>query len=113
MLHPRPGGNFPKEYGGESNDDLDARVVSIINEIMNRENHNSVLLSVHGGVARMFAQHYEKYSTKQIDKKTRTPNGSLFILEKDGDIFRCIDIIVPKSSVIEKVETEIKLSKNN
>lgn len=82
------------EYGGETMQEVMNRVVKTITEIMNKEDHNTVLMVSHSGAIRMFSLKYmseEEFGTKQM------PNCAILKFKVEGDTFTLLEMIDPQS----------------
>lgn len=57
-LPPQPWGEFAVPFGGESQIEVHARMVSALTQIMSRPEHNCVLAVSHGAVCMEFLEHW-------------------------------------------------------
>ena len=90
---PLPYGDFFKYAGGESQSEVAARIVKTVTEIMQRAEHESVLVVTHGGALANFARAFDEYAEDGAHIRPGIKNCSVFHFEWDGKIFRCREII--------------------
>lgn len=91
LLPDWPWRDFLIPFGGETQDQLDARMCACLSEIMSRPNHELVLAVSHGTACQTFLEHWQDQSPCRIE---RIPgNCSLMHLEFDGEGFRLLEVI--------------------
>jgi len=84
---------FFVKYGGESLTDVRERLVKTCTEIMEKDNHQSVLAVSHAGACINFLSNW--HDPKEYIKKG-IPNCSIFKYEYLNKEFKLVDIIYPK-----------------
>lgn len=91
-LNPQlPYGDFFVRYGGESEKDLYTRVAATLLEIMQKEEHNSVLAVSHGASCRSFMRSWAQNS--DLDQKERLGNCCILKFELENNEFKLVEII--------------------
>ena len=94
MNPPLPYLDFFKKYaGGESQDEVQERMVKTVGEIMAREGHESVLIVTHGAALANFARYYDDKAAEGAHYRTGIKNCAIFHFEYEGGEFRCLEII--------------------
>lgn len=92
-LNPKlPYGDFFKQYGGEDEIELRARLMATITEIMWRPGHESVLCVSHGAAA---AQVMRAVGVEPLGLKNRIGNCAMLELDFDGENFTYVDLFNP------------------
>lgn len=94
MNPPLPYLVFFKKYAqGESQEDVQKRMVSTVKELMSRGGHESVLIVTHGAALANFARYYDENAKEGAHYRTGIKNCSIFHYEFDGEAFSCLEII--------------------
>ena len=102
MNPPFPYLDFFKKYaGGESQEDVQKRMVKVVTELMNRENHHSVLIVTHGAALANFAKYYDHLAEEGAHYRKGISNCAIFHYTYDGTDFRCMEIINHDFSALE------------
>lgn len=82
---PLPYGDFFKYAGGEGEMELRERMVKTLTEIMERDDHESVLAVTHGAAMSQFYRAFESY--REIERKERFYNCCVLEFEYRDGIF--------------------------
>lgn len=83
---------YPGDVGGESNIQLKNRVIPVYKEIMNKDDHQCVMIMSHGGICWQLSEAYKEYG--DIDPLPRSvSNGAIYIYEYENEIFYLKKII--------------------
>ena len=91
-LNPKlPYGDFFYQYGGEKELDMRERVASTLVDVMNNDNHNTVLAVSHGVAMRGFMRYFEHNS--KIEQQSRLGNCCILKFEFYNNEFELVDII--------------------
>lgn len=85
-------GDFFVKYGGESDLEVQERLNSTLMQVMQEDNHNSVLAVSHGGACFMFLRKWEDLSK---NSKIHFSNCCILKFEFEDDKFKFIEIIDP------------------
>lgn len=96
---PQPYGSFFKQFGGESCEELQRRITDTLTELMEREDHHTVLAVSHGAACLWFAWRWAEYSSVHCDRVL--PNCTIFRYEYEDGIFRLEEIICHDFSELE------------
>lgn len=98
-LNPKlPYGDFFKQYGGENELELRARLMTTITDIMKRPGHESVLCVSHGAAT---AQVMRAVGVEPLDLKNRLGNCCVLELDFDGERFSYVDLFNPYGTPCE------------
>lgn len=90
-LNPKlPYGDFFKQFGGESEIELRERVSRTLKEIMEKDNHNSVLAVSHGAACAQFYRAWEDYA--KVKRTGRLYNCCILKYEYENGIFTLVEI---------------------
>ena len=95
---PHPYGNFFKTYGGESDDEVNARIDATMREIMGREGHESVLCVSHAGASIHFFMDCTDHANVVVDAMS---NCMIYAYDFDGKTFTATDFWIPDLSALE------------
>ena len=98
---PRGYGDFFVQYGGESQQQVQDRMVKTLTEIMEKEDHHDVLALSHGGACFFFVRAFDDYNA--VIDYSRVGNCTIFKLVYEDDIFSCVDTIQSDFSEIENI----------
>ncbi len=90
---PLPYGDFFKQFGGESEDELRERIVKTLKDIMEKPGHECVLAVSHGGSCANFCRAWAEHNVTQYRKGIK--NCSIFRYDYKEGIFSCQEIIEP------------------
>ena len=91
---PYPYLDFFKKYaGGESQDDVQQRMVRVVKELMDRPEHENVLIVTHGAALANFARYYDHLAAEGAHYRKGIKNCAIFHFLYDGEEFRCREII--------------------
>ncbi len=102
MNPPYPYRDFFKKYAdGESQEDVQKRMVKTVGEIMRRKHHQSVLIVTHGAALANFAKFYDDDAADGAHYRPGIKNCAIFYYEYDGGKFRCIEIVEHDFSGLE------------
>ena len=102
FLNPKlPYGDFFLQYGGESQQQVQDRMIKTLTEIMEKEDHHDVLALSHGGACFFFVRAFDDYNA--VIDYSRVGNCTIFKLVYEDGIFSCVDIIQSDFSEIENI----------
>lgn len=88
---PLPYGDYFKQFEGESETEVRERVSNTLKEIMERENHDTVLAVSHGAACAQFYVEWEKYAKVKRDGQ-RLQNCCIFKFEYADGIFTLVEL---------------------
>ena len=88
---PFPYLDYFKTYGGESQDEVQKRVVKTITEIMENTKGDNVLVVSHGAACANFIKNFEEYNVAHYKKGIK--NCAIFVCTYEDGIFSCKEII--------------------
>ena len=94
-------GDFFVQYGGESQQQVQDRMIKTLTEIMEKEDHHDVLALSHGGACFFFVRAFDDYNA--VIDYSRVGNCTIFKLVYEDGIFSCVDIIQSDFSEIENI----------
>lgn len=98
-LQPKPPyGDFYVPFGGESEQQLVQRMVSTLQGVMDKADHQVVLAVSHGGACANFIRHFAPYN--EVQYQPGIPNCTIFRLEYENGIFSLKEIIRPDFSAL-------------
>ncbi len=83
---------FFVKYGGESGDEVKARMVETCTAIMEEENHETVLAVSHAGACYHFLR---EWHCPKEELKKGFPNCTIFKYEYENKVFTLVDVIRP------------------
>jgi broad specificity phosphatase PhoE len=83
--------DFFKQFGGETQDELQQRIVKTMNEIMENTKGKNVLVVSHGAACANFIRYYEEYN--ETHYKRGVKNCAIFKCTYENGIFSCKEII--------------------
>lgn len=86
-----PYGDFFKPFGGEGELEVRERMAKTLLEIMEREDHDTVLAVSHGASCRGFMRYWEK--NQKVEVKTRLGNCCILKFEYENGEFSLVDIV--------------------
>ena len=99
-LNPRPPyGDFFVPYGGESDEEVDRRILATLTELMERPDHESVLAVSHAGACLHF---FMNCSRHEGVTPTAFSNCMLFVYEYLGGEFVARDFLMPDLAHLER-----------
>ena len=99
-LNPKaPFGTFFKAYGGESDDEVIARIGSTMHEIMGRDGHESVFVVSHAGASVHFYLDCTDHSRTKVD---RMCNCMIYEYEYVDHEFIATDFMIPDLEPLEE-----------
>lgn len=90
---PLPYGDFFVPYGGESQNELQKRVVETLTQVMEQDDHQSVLAVSHGAAVSNFIRAFGDYNKKQLKKGIK--NCTVFKLSFEDGHFCLLDYYEP------------------
>ena len=90
-------GDFFVQYNGEEDVEVQERMNKTLSEIMNKDDHQTVLAVSHGGACFMFLRKWEDITNR---KDIRFSNCCILKFEFEDDKFKFIEIIDPLSKGI-------------
>ncbi len=94
MNPPLPYLDFFKKYaGGESQDEVRDRMIHTVKQLMDRPDHNCVLMVTHGGALANFSKAFDEQAAEGAHFRPGIKNCAIFHFDYDGDTFRCQEII--------------------
>ena len=88
---PFPYLDYFKTYGGESQNEVQKRVVKTITEIMENTKGDNVLVVSHGAACANFIKNFEEYNVAHYKKGIK--NCAIFVCTYEDGIFSCKEII--------------------
>lgn len=83
--------DFFKQFGGETQDELQQRIVKTMNELMESTKGKNVLVVSHGAACANFIRYYEEYN--EAHYKRGVKNCAIFKCTYENGIFSCKEII--------------------
>ena len=86
-----PYGDFFRQYGGEGELEMRERVAKALLEIMQKEDHETVLAVSHGASCRGFMRYWAH--TSNMEQKSRIGNCCILKFEFEENQFTLVDII--------------------
>lgn len=90
-LNPKlPYGDFFKQFGGEGEFELRERMNQTLTDIMNQEDHESVLAVSHGAACAQFYRQWEQHA--KVIKKERFYNCCILKFEYENGIFTLVEL---------------------
>ena len=90
-LNPKlPYGDFFKAWGGEGEMELRERMAKTVKEIMDRDNHDCVLIVSHGAACAQFYKYWEEYA--KVEKTERFYPCVILKYEYEDGIFTLLEI---------------------
>ena len=89
---PLPYGDFFKQFGGETQEELQLRMVRTLMDVMKKEDHHVVLAVSHGGACANFVRYWEQYNKVQYQKGIK--NCTIFRFTYEDEKFCLEEIIV-------------------
>ena len=102
MNPPLPYLDFFKKYaGGESQDDVQKRMVKAVGDLMKRDGHESVLMVTHGAALANFARYYDHLADEGAHYRKGIKNCAVFHYTFDGKDFVCREIVEHDFSSLE------------
>lgn len=96
---PLPYGDFFRQFGGEADVDVQKRLSDTLLEIMQKEDHKSVLAVAHGGACAQFMLCW--LHTSKIPRVRGIGNCAIFVYEFEEDTFTLTEYIKHDFSHIE------------
>lgn len=91
VMPPMPWEGFFVQFGGESLQEAQDRMVAALTDIMRRPGHECVLAVSSGTTCRLFLKYCEETSTIRFDEIPG--NCSIMRLEFDGDTFDLVELL--------------------
>ena len=88
---PLPYNDFFKQFSGESQVEVQQRMVSTLTDIMSKEDHHVVLAVSHGGACANFIRAFEKSNV--INYRKGIKNCTIFKIMYSGKDFSLVEII--------------------
>lgn len=93
-LNPKlPYGDFFKAFGGEGEIEVRERMNQTLTEIMEKEDHHTVLAVSHGAACRQFMRYWEH--TSSVTPKGRLGNCCILKFKYDNRKFELLEIVNP------------------
>lgn len=90
-LNPKlPYGDFFKQFGGEGEFELKERMNQTLTDIMNQEDHETVLAVSHGAACAQFYRQWEQHA--KVIKKERFYNCCILKYEYENGIFTLVEL---------------------
>ena len=83
--------DFFKQFDGETQDELQQRIVKTMNELMESTKGKNVLVVSHGAACANFIRYYEEYN--EVHYKRGVKNCAIFKCTYENGIFSCKEII--------------------
>ena len=83
-------------FGGETRDQVKERLSKACTKIMERDNHNSVLVVSHSGACFHFMRNYVPEDEWKKQLKLGFKNCSIFKYEYENGTFKLLDVIRPE-----------------
>lgn len=96
---PLPYGDFFKQFGGESDVEVQKRLSGTLLKIMQKEDHKNVLAVAHGGACAQFMLFW--LHTSKIPRVRGIGNCAIFIYEFENDTFTLTEYIKHDFSQLE------------
>lgn len=93
-----PYGDFFGAFGGETQDEVEARFHDTLAEVMERPGHESVLAVSSGDVCTMFCDRQAPHSPLHLEK--RAPNCAIYVYDYEGGTFSCVGVHEPDFSCL-------------
>lgn len=93
-----PRGDFYVAYGGENDEMVQERMTRVLSEILDRPDHQSVLVVSSGGACRTF---YVAHQETAEDRPRYFCNCMAYRYEYEDGVFTCKECIVPDLSPLE------------
>lgn len=94
MNPPLPYLDFFKKYAqGESQDEVQKRMVATVKDLMSRPEHESVLIVTHGAALANFARYYDENAAEGAHFRRGIKNCAIYHFEFSEEDFRCLEII--------------------
>ena len=90
-------GDFFVQYNGEEDLEVQKRMNKTLTEIMNKEDHETVLAVSHGGACFMFLRKWEDLSKRE---KIHFTNCCILKFEFEDNEFKFIEVIDPLKNVV-------------
>lgn len=90
---PVPYGDFYVQFGGEDEFEFRDRVFACVKELMDRPNHESVLMVSHGGSCAQFPRAFGEDIVGRFGN--RFGNCGIATYEYDGESFTLLDVVNP------------------
>ena len=90
-------GDFFVQYNGEDDLEVQKRMNKTLTEIMNKEDHETVLAVSHGGACFMFLRKWEDLSKRE---KIHFTNCCILKFEFEDNEFKFIEVIDPLKNVV-------------
>ncbi len=87
---PLPYGDYFKTFGGESEQEVRKRVSNTLIDIMNKDDHDTVLAVSHGAACAQFYREWEDYAL--VKKTERFYNCCILKYEYEDGIFTLVEI---------------------
>ena len=106
-VSPRPAsGDFFVRFGGESEEQVLARFMPAVDEIMRRPGHENVLIVSHGATTRLFFREWQEHS--HIEGGGQIKNCGVYTYEFDEatGFFSCVDCWSPALQTESKIMTD-------
>lgn len=97
---PLPYGDFFKTYGGEGELEMRQRLSDTLLEIMQKDDHQTVLAVSHGAACRGFMRYWQK--NQKVDQKERLGNCCILKFEFENNEFSLVEIINHDFSQLSK-----------
>ena len=88
---PLPYGDFFKVYGGEGEMEMRERISKALEEVMSKDNHNTVLAVSHGAACRGFMRYWAHKSS--VEHKSKIGNCCIFKYEYENEEFTLLEVI--------------------
>lgn len=85
-----PYGDFFKQFGGEGEFELRERMNQTLTDIMNQEDHETVLAVSHGAACAQFYRQWEQHA--KVIKKERFYNCCILKYEYENGIFTLVEL---------------------
>lgn len=90
--------NWLLQFGGDSEEDVAARMSATLSEIMDRPDHEKVLAVSHGACIRCFTSAWDEHNEVHVDAVTK--NCSVYTFAYEDGVFSLIDLFQPDDSVL-------------
>lgn len=99
-LNPQhPYGDFFVQFGGESDEDVDRRMLQTLTDIMERPSHTSVLAVSHAGSSIHFFMNCTEHEDVRV---TAFSNCMLYVYTYENGTFHAKDFMIPDLSALEQ-----------